>query len=69
MLLLPHGWEATGAPVADALPGLRLGYQPVVIVHRPEATLDVVAEVLWVRPAIVPRLAEFAGKAAAAPSR
>jgi hypothetical protein len=69
MLLLPHGWEATGAPVADALPGLRLGYQPVVIMHRPEATLDVVADVLWLRPALVPRLADLAGQVAPVPSR
>lgn len=68
MLLLPHGWDAARAPVANALSGLRLGTQPVVIMHRPEATRVVVADVLWVRPALVPRLAVLAGKAAAAPS-
>ncbi len=54
---------------AAGLPGLRLGYQPVVIMHRPEATLDVVADVLWVRPALVPGLADLAGQAAPVPSR
>jgi hypothetical protein len=52
---------------ALGLPGLRLGYQPVMIMHRPEATLDVVADVLWVRHVLVPRLAELAGKLAPVP--
>jgi len=65
----PRVVVAAAEAQAAGLPGLRLGYQPVVIVHRPEATLDVVADVLWVRPALVPSLAGLAGQAAPVPSR
>jgi len=42
-----------------AIPGFRLAYEPVVVMHEPESSVDVVADVLWVRPALASRFARL----------
>jgi len=46
---------AAEATVAD-IQSFRLEYQPVVLFHDAGSSLDVVADVIWVRPSLVPPL-------------
>jgi arabinofuranosyltransferase len=63
-VLDPRAVAAAAEEQAAAVPGIRPGYQPLLVMHRPESNLDVVADVLWVRASLVSRLAGLAGSAA-----
>jgi arabinofuranosyltransferase len=65
----PRVVAAAAESQAAGLPELRLEYRPVLVMHRPESTLDVVADVFWVRPGVLPRLADVTGSGASAPAR
>jgi arabinofuranosyltransferase len=66
-VLDPRAVLAAAEEQAAAVPGIRPGYQPVLVMHRPETNLDVVADVLWVRASLVSRLSDLAGSSAPVP--
>jgi hypothetical protein len=62
-VLDPRAVAAAAEEQVANVAGIRPAYQPVLVMHSPEAHLDVVADVLWVRPSLAPRLADLAGAA------
>jgi len=59
---------AAEASVAG-IPEFRLEYQPLVLLHSPESQLDVVADAIWVRPAVAGLVVRWLGRLPAGVAR
>lgn len=67
-VLDPRAVSAAAEAQAAEIPGFRQRYDPLIVLHRPETRLDVVADVLWVTPAAADRF-RVPGAATAPPHR
>jgi hypothetical protein len=54
-VLDPRAVSAAAEAQAAEIPGFRQRYDPLIVLHRPEARLDVIADVLWMTPAAADR--------------